>query len=176
MPIANGFLSPDGFGSEHFFELKVVRCPRCSMVQLGELVEPSLMFHDQYAFYSSTSTRMSRHFENFAEMVHREFLDTVDPFLVELGSNDGIMLRHFARRNIRHLGVEPSANVAKVAKAAGVNTVCRFFDESLADEVLHEHGQASAILGANVMCHIANIHSVFRGVTKLLKSDGVLIF
>ena len=176
MPIANGFLSPERFGSEHFFELKVVRCPRCSMVQLGELVEPSLMFHDQYAFYSSTSTRMSRHFEDFAETVRREFLDGEDPFVVELGSNDGIMLKHFASRGIRHLGVEPSANVAKVAAAAGVNTVCRFFDESLAGEIEAEYGQASAILGANVMCHIPDLHSVFRGVTKLLKPDGVLVF
>lgn len=146
------------------------------MVQLGELVEPSLMFHDQYAFYSSTSTRMSRHFEDFAETVRREFLDGEDPFVVELGSNDGIMLKHFASRGIRHLGVEPSANVAKVAAAAGVNTVCRFFDESLAGEIEAEYGQASAILGANVMCHIPDLHSVFRGVTKLLKPDGVLVF
>ncbi len=176
MPIANGFLTPDRYPDEYFYELSVVRCPRCLMVQLGHLVDPNKMFHDQYAFYSSTSTRMSRHFEQFAGMVRRDVLSGPDPFVVELGSNDGIMLRHFAKAGIRHLGVEPSANVAKVAMEKGVNTVCKFFDDALAEEIRGTYGQADAVIGANVMCHIPDPHSVFGGVAKLLKPDGVLIF
>jgi methylation protein EvaC len=176
MPIANGFLTPDRFGKEYFFELAVSRCPRCSMVQLDELVEPGMMFHEQYAFYSSTSARMSRHFEQFANTVRRDFLPGPEPFVVELGSNDGIMLRHFAEAGIRHLGVEPSANVAKVATDRGVNTVCEFFGDALAATIGDTSGHADAILGANVMCHIADLHSVFSGVARLLKPDGVLIF
>lgn len=176
MPIANGFLTPDRFDDEYFYELTIVRCPRCSMVQLGELVDPNLMFHDQYAFYSSTSAGMSRHFERFAGMVQREYLTGPDPMVVELGSNDGIMLRHFAAAGLRHLGVEPSANVAKVAVERGVNTICEFFNERLAGEIRAKYGEADAILGANVMCHIPDLHSVFSGVAGLLKPDGVLIF
>lgn len=176
MPIANGFLTPEEFSDEYFFELKVAFCEHCRMIQLAELVERERMFHENYAFFSSTSTRMGAHFQEFAEWVRDKYLSDADPFVVEMGSNDGIMLKHFAQAGIRHLGIEPSANVAEVARAKGIRTVCQFFDEELAQTILAEDGPADAFLGANVMCHIPYIHSVFAGVKKLLKPRGVLAF
>src|SRR6266446_5867749 len=110
MPIANGFLIPEQFADEYFFELKVAFCEQCRMMQLAELVERERMFHENYAFFSSTSVRMATHFEKFAEYVRSTYLNDRDPFVVEIGSNDGIMLQNFARLGIRHLGIEPSAN------------------------------------------------------------------
>lgn len=176
MPIANGFLTPDQFADEYFFDLRVAHCPRCSMVQLTELVDRSRMFHENYAFFSSTSAWMQRHFAAFAAFVLERYVAADDPFVVEIGSNDGIMLRHFAERGIRHLGIEPSANVADVARSRGVNTIGEFFDEALARRIRDEHGQADAFLGANVMCHIPYMHSVVEGIRLLLKPTGVLIF
>lgn len=176
MPIANGFLSPDQFKDEYFFELKVAFCENCRMVQLAELVERERMFHENYAFFSSTSTRMAKHFQEFASWLMRTYLKGDDPFVVEMGSNDGIMLQHFAKANVRHLGIEPSANVAEVARQKGVRTVSQFFDEELASRILEEDGPADAFLGANVMCHIPYIHSVFAGIKKLLKPRGILAF
>ena len=176
MPIANGFLSPDQFADEYFFELKVAFCENCRMVQLAELVERERMFHDNYAFFSSTSAYMAQHFWEFASWVRRTYLTDDDLFVVEMGSNDGIMLRHFAEAGIRHLGIEPSANVAEVARQKSVQTVSQFFDEELATRILNEHGPADAFLGANVMCHIPYIHSVFAGIKKLLKPRGILAF
>lgn len=176
MPIANGFLLPEQFASEYFFELKVAHCPVCGMVQLTEHVDREKMFHENYAFYSSTSKRMAEHFQRLAEDVRARHLKGKDPFVVEIGSNDGITLQHFAGAGIRHLGIEPSANVAEVARGKGVQTVCRFFDEALAREIVSEHGQADAFLGANVMCHIPYLHSVAEGIRLLLKPGGVLIY
>lgn len=176
MPIANGFLTPEEFASEYFFELRVSFCPRCYMVQLAEQPDRSRMFHEHYAFFSSTSVRMAQHFEAFAGSVREKYLQAADPFVVEIGSNDGITLRHFAGWGIRHLGIEPSANVAQVAIAKGVRTISEFFDEELAARVVAEHGQADAMMAANVMCHIPNLHSVMAGVNRLLKPKGVLIF
>ena len=176
MPIANGFLSSAQFANEFFFELEVAFCEPCSMVQLSRLIEPDRMFHENYAFYSSTSARMAAHFEQYADWVGRTFLPAADPFVVELGSNDGIMLRHFARRGTRHLGIEPSSNVADVAQKNGVRTVCRFFDPALAAEIREKDGPAHALLGANVMCHIPDLDGVAEGADRLLAPDGVLIF
>src|SRR6185436_6134471 len=134
------------------------------------------MFHENYAFFSSTSAWMQRHFANFATFVREHYLAADDPFVCEIGSNDGIMLRHFAERGIRHLGIEPSANVAEVARSRGVNTTTEFFDENLARRILQENGPVDAFLGANVMCHIPYMHSVIAGIRLLLKPKGVLIF
>lgn len=176
MPIANGFLTPEQFGDEYFFELKVAFCRHCRMMQLAELVERERMFHENYAFFSSTSAYMATHFRRFAEWVRGTYLGDDDPLVVEIGSNDGIMLQHFARDGVRHLGIEPSANVAQVARDKGVRTICQFFNEEVAQAILGEDGPADAFLGANVMCHIPYLHSVFAGVKKLLKPRGVLIF
>lgn len=174
-PVANAFLRPDQVADEFFFELTVGRCAMCGMVQLGALVDERKLFHEEYAFFSGTSKGMALHFEQFAQAV-RNGLRSEDPFVVEIGSNDGIMLKHFARAGIRHLGVEPSGNVANVARAAGVRTVSRFFDEALAREIIPQDGQADVILGANVICHIPYIHSVFGGVKLLLKPKGAFVF
>jgi len=145
------------------------------MVQLTELVAPEMMFHENYAFFSSTSKAMAKHFEEFAASVKSKYLGE-NPFVVELGSNDGIMLQHFASDGIRHLGVEPSKNVAEVSNQKGILTVSEFFSRDFAEKVRSIHGPADAVLGANVMCHIPTMHSVIGGVKLLLKPKGVLIF
>jgi methylation protein EvaC len=176
MPIANGFLLPDQFRDEFFFELKPAFCDRCLTFQIEEQPPPDMMFHDQYAFFSRTSVHMQRHFKSYAEWVCEHHLRGDDPFVVEIGSNDGIMLENLARRGIRHLGVEPSANVAAVARDYGVNTIVRYFGSETAADIVGEYGKASALIAANVMCHIPDLHGIARGVDTLLTADGVLIF
>lgn len=147
------------------------------MFQIKEQPDPGKMFHGQYAFYSSTSRYMQAHFERFAKSIIEQHLPgRPDPFIVELGSNDGIMLRHFHQRGIRHLGIEPSVNVADVARSQGINTISAFFGPKLAEEIVAEHGRADAILAANVMCHIPDLPGVAAGAQRLLKPDGIFTF
>lgn len=176
MPIANGFLSQEQFAREYFFELAPSFCERCAAFQIVEQPDPERMFHDNYAFFTRTSQRMVQHFGAYAHWVNETWLDDVDPFVVELGSNDGTMLENFAKQGIRHLGVEPSANVAAVAEKYGVKTYVGFFTAAAAHAILAEHGPADAILAANVMCHISDLHDVAEAVTRLLKPKGVLVF
>lgn len=176
MPIANGFLTPEQFSDEYFFDLKTGFCPECHMVQIAEQPDRRMMFHENYAFFSSTSTRMAAHFKQFVESVIKDYLKSPDPFVVEIGSNDGIMLQNFSSAGIRHLGIEPSANVAQVAIDKGIQTVCAFFDEELALQIVEKHGQADAFLGANVMCHIPYIHSIVEGIKIILKPEGIVQF
>jgi len=177
MPIANGFLTKDEIASEYFFELAPAFCSRCGTFQLMEQPAAERMFHGNYAFVSSSSRHMQSHFEAFADLVmERVVAGRADPFVVELGSNDGIMLRHFKNAGCRHLGVEPSENVAGVARAEGIHTISEFFDETLAARLVAEQGHADAVLAANVMCHIPDIHAVAAGIARLLAPDGVLMF
>jgi methylation protein EvaC len=176
MPIANGFLTREQFKDEYFFELQAAFCPNCTMVQLIDQPEPQKMFHENYAFFSSTSKRMAVHFEEFAEHVKKDYLKSSNPFVVELGCNDGIMLQHFANSAIKHLGIEPSINVAKAANKKGVQTISEFFNENTAKDILDKYGQTDAFLAANVMCHIADFNSVIAGIKMLVKPDGIVMF
>jgi len=176
MPLGNGFLLPEQFSDEYHFPMQVGFCSTCSMVQLLEQPDRERMFHENYAYFSGTSSYMAIHFKNFAEHVMVDYLTGRDPFVVEMGSNDGIMLQNFARTNMRHLGIEPSKNVARVAMDKGVNTVTEFFEAELARKIVADHSRADAFLAANVMCHIPYIHTIIEGIKILLKPSGVLLF
>ena len=175
-PIANRFIPKDKTKSEYFFQMDVGVCPKCTLFQLIEQPAPDMMFHENYTFFSQSSKGMQVHFEAYANFVKERYLEGDDPFVVEMGSNDGIMLRHFMRAGIRHLGVEPSGNVAARAREAGVNTISVFFGPDAAAEIAAKNGKADAILAANVMCHIPDLNGVARGAAALLKPNGVLIF
>lgn len=176
-PIANGFIPEDQKSGEYFFEMKVGYCKNCHMVQLIEQPDREKMFHGEYPFFSSLSKHMQVHFKDFAETIERRFLtQNPNPFVVEIGCNDGIMIKNFAEKGIKHLGVEPSENVAKVAAEKGVRVTSRFFDYDLAKETRDKYGPADAILSANVICHIPYIDSIFSGVEQLLAEKGVFVY
>jgi methylation protein EvaC len=176
-PLGNGFLEPHQFGGEYFFPMAVGFSEESMMLQLIEQPDPEKMFHDHYAFYSSTSSFMAKHFKEFAaQVLESGYLSKDKPFVVELGCNDGIMLKNFAEQEIRHLGIEPSLNVAQEANKHGVRTRSEFFSEELAEAIVREDGQADAFLAANVMCHIPDIAGVVKGIRKLLKPTGVVMF
>lgn len=175
MPIANGFID-DPTDKEFFYDLKLLFCPNCFMVQLGQIPHPEMMFNDTYAYISSTSSTMARHFKKQANEIIALLASRKDPFVVELGSNDGIMLKHLAAKEIHHLGVEPAANVAALAKKNDVNVLIEFFDQKLAKKIVRTHGQADVICAANTMCSLEDLNGAFEGFNILLKQHGTLFF
>jgi len=176
MPIANAFATKEQIKNEYTFPMKVGFCGNCNMVQLVEQPDREKMFHENYAFFSSTSNYMKEHFKLFTNSVSELQDLNENSFVVEVGCNDGILLENFIIENIPCLGVEPSENVAQVAMEKGIEVIMKFFDRPLAEHILQSHQKADAILSANVMCHIPYIHSIYDGVKTLLKEDGVFIF
>jgi SAM-dependent methyltransferase len=176
-PLGNGFRQPDDDGPEYTYWLRCGFSEASSLFQLIEQPDPADMFHDDYAFRSSTSAGMRAHFQAHAERVISEHLAGVaDPFVVELGCNDGIWLRHFAARGIRHAGIEPTGAPAEAARAAGVDVVQEFFTAEVGTRLRNEHGPAAIVYAANVMCHIPDIRAVAAGIAALLDDDGLLVF
>ncbi|SDH93853.1 methylation protein EvaC [Sinosporangium album] len=175
-PVADAFVSPGGAQEEFFYRLRVGACSSCTMVQLMEEVDRQRMFHEGYPYVSSGSSVMRSHFEGMAKHFLTSELTGKDPFIVELGSNDGIMLKTIADAGVRHLGVEPSGGVAEMAKAKGIRVRNDFFEESVALDILENDGQADVIYAANTLSHIAYVDSIFSGVARLLAPGGVFVF
>ena len=174
MPLANGFLTSDRFGDEYFFNLSAAYCPRCTLVQLVDQPQRERMFNDRYPFFSASSIRMQEHFGSLARDVIAS-LPSPDPFVVEIGSNDGTLLRHVAAAGIRHLGIEPSASVAARARDGGVDTIGQFFDAGVARQIVLERGPADAIIAANALSHVADLHAVVEGIAILLAPGGTCV-
>ena len=112
---------------------------------------------------------MRRHFQKFSKSVEELQKLNCKSFVVEIGCNDGIMLENFVANNVPCLGIEPSENVANVAREKNIEIINEFFDEDLAKRIENKYKKADAILSANVMCHIPYIDSIFAGVKSLLK-------
>lgn len=161
-------------GEEKWFPAEMLRCSKCTLVQLGYTADPALIFPPEYP-YTSGTTRILR--ENFADLYRnvRELLD-LQPhhFIVDIGSNDGTLLKNFKDGGHRVLGVEPSLT-AKLAEAAGVDTLMTFFGTAATDTVLKEHGKADVITAANVFAHILEPNSVVENIVRLLSDDGVFV-
>ncbi len=178
MPIANGFLNRKDFDNEYFYNMSTAVCKRCFMFQLIDQPSKEMMFNDSYAFFTHTSKSMIKHFENFFDTVNSLFLNKINnPFIVEIGSNDGSTLVNFKKNNLDHLGVEPSKNVADYSKNINnINTLNNFFDLDVSKTIKQKYRNADLIFATNVFCHIPYVHSIIEGVKYLLKDEGVFIF
>ena len=175
MPVANAFLEEEDFKNEYFFELKPASCSNCTTFQIVDVPNREKMFHDHYAYFASTSKIMTNHFKILSEEVMKNHLKSKDPFIVEIGSNDGISLQNYSKAGIRHLGIDPSKNVVKKSKEKGVSALCTFFNEKSAELIIGNHGKADIIIATNTMHHIANIKEVVAGAKMLLKQKGLMI-
>lgn len=173
-PLANAFVRPDRANDvEASFPLETARCAQCSLVQLTVVVDPEVMFRD-YVYASSASAPLVSHFDELAAAVARDFAPP-GALVVEVGSNDGILLRSLGARGVRALGVEPATVIAARANADGLETLNEFFDADLAARIRDERGPASAVLGNNVLAHIDDLRGVVRALDSLLADDGVFI-
>ena len=145
----------------------------CGHVQLSVTVPPEIMFRN-YLYVSGTSETIPAHFAEYAKDVAERFVPK-GGLVVEIGSNDGTLLRAFDRGAVRVLGVEPARNIAAMANAAGIPTLDEFFGEPIGAEIAAKHGRASAIIGNNVVAHIDDLHGLMNGVTTLLEEGGVFV-
>ena len=172
-PLANSFLPPERANSmEPFYPLRALVCEQCFLVQLEEFETPERIFSD-YAYFSSYSSSWLEHSRRYAEqMIERLGLDD-HSHVVELASNDGYLLQFFHDRQIPVLGIEPAANVAKVALQKGIPTLVEFFGQETARSLADESA-ADLLLGNNVLAHVPDLNDFVAGMKILLKPGGVI--
>lgn len=174
-PLANTLVRPLALSSpEPRYPLEVIRCVACGLVQLSVVVDPRILFGSDYAYTTSASAPMVSHFDRYADEIVTK-LGLAGQLVVEIGSNDGVLLRPLAQRGARALGVEPATNVARAANAEGLETLNEFFGEDVARRIAAERGPAKAVVANNVLAHIDDLGAVVRSLDALLASDGVFV-
>jgi 2-polyprenyl-3-methyl-5-hydroxy-6-metoxy-1,4-benzoquinol methylase len=170
-PLANALVAPeDANAMERFYPLRAFVCERCFLVQLEEFESPEAIFGD-YSYFSSYSTSWLAHSERYAAHAVERFGLDASSRVVELASNDGYLLRYFRDRGIPVLGVEPAANVARIAQEKGIETRVAFFGTELARSLAAE-APADLIVGNNVLAHVPDLNDFVAGMEVLLAPDG----
>lgn len=174
--LAGGFLSVPLATPEPKFQLRIAMCADCGMAQLRDIVDPELLFQN-YFYQSSQVGSLKQHFQNYAQFLSENVLNTSHSTVVEIGCNDGVLLKPLADRAIRTLiGIDPATNVVGQIDDPRIHIYNAFFTETVAQEVHREQGAADLILANNVFAHIPDIQSAIRGVSALLARDGLFVF
>jgi len=172
-PLCESYLSAEQLNQmERFYPLHVWVCEKCFLVQLEEFVSPEEIF-TEYAYFSSYADSWVDHMRRYADAISDRLSLGKESFVVEVASNDGYLLQNFVKKGIPVLGIEPAANVAKVAVEKGVPTLVKFFGARTAEEVAQER-RADLICGANVLAQVPDPNDFVRGLKILLQPRGVV--
>jgi hypothetical protein len=172
-PLCESYVSREQLNQmEAFYPLHVWVCDQCFLVQLQEYVSPEHIF-TEYAYFSSYSDSWVQHAKDYTDMIVARLGLDKRHYVVELASNDGYLLQHFVRKAIPCLGIEPAANVAKVAVEKGVPTLVAFFGKKKAESLAAEGKQADLIMGNNVLAQVPVINDFVAGIKILLKPQGI---
>jgi len=158
---------------EPFYPLHAYICGNCFLVQLQEFVAPQDIF-GEYAYFSSYSDSWVAHAKRYAETMVERFGFGRSNRVIEIASNDGYLLQHFVAMNIPVLGIEPAANVAKVAIEKGIPSVVEFMGRKTAAKIAASHGKADLLLGNNVLAHVPDLNDFVGGMKILLADRGVI--
>jgi hypothetical protein len=176
MPLANALLSESQLTqAEARFPLTVLFCHACSLMQLRETVDPTVLFASDYPFFSSVSDAwLAHHRANVMELIEQRGLGP-SSLAVELGSNDGYLLRNYVERGVPTIGVDPAAGPGSAARTLGITVREEFFTRAVAQAIVAESGRADVIHANNVFAHVNPLSDVVEGIGLLLKDDGIAI-
>ncbi len=175
-PLCESYLTEDELNKmEPFYPLHLYVCQNCFLVQIQEYVNPENIF-SEYAYFSSYSQSWLEHAKKYCEKMIEKFTFNENSFVVELASNDGYLLQYFVEKKIPVLGIEPAANVAKVAQEKKINTLVDFFTEELAKDITEKYRKADLIIGNNVLAQVPDLNDFIRGVKVLLAPGGITTF
>ena len=173
-PLCESYLAPGQLDAmEPYFPLHVLVCGTCFLVQLKEYVSPESIFRE-YAYFSSYSTTWVAHAKAYCEMIATRLGLGPGSLVVELASNDGYLLQHFLPLDVPVIGIEPAANVARVAIDNGIPTRVDFFGVELAKALVAEGKRADLIVGNNVLAQVPDLNDFVSGMVRLLAPEGVI--
>jgi hypothetical protein len=173
-PLCESILPPSQLDEmEPYYPLHAFVCDHCFLVQLNQYVTPQSIFRE-YAYFSSYSSTWVDHARSYCGMITERLGLSRESLVIELASNDGYLLQHFAPLGIPVLGIEPAANVAAVAIDKGIPTLVEFFGTTLAERLAADGKQADLIIGNNVLAQVPDLNDFVAGMALLLKRDGMI--
>ncbi len=174
-PPSNAYIREEElFGPETYFPLRTFVCSTCWLVQTEDFAASDELFDEKYAYFSSVSSTWLQHAKQYCDMITERLNLNDHSLAIELASNDGYLLKNFVENGVPCLGVEPTASTAAAARKLGVEVVEEFFSTSLAELLRSQHGGADLVIGNNVYAHVPDINDFTRGISHVLKPEGVV--
>ena len=174
--IGDAFVTADRLGEKQdLYPLDCYLCLDCGHLQNLDVVDPDILFRD-YTYRTSVSLGLVEHFKRYAQSVVSSLAIPKGSLVVEMGSNDGSLLKAFKNEGMRVQGIDPARDIAATATADGIPTIPDFFTSALAARIRAEQGEAKLFCANNVFAHIDNMSDVVKGIRLVLANDGAFVF
>jgi hypothetical protein len=157
------------------FPVDLYLCRSCGHAQLLDVINPEFLFRE-YLYTTSCSLGLAEHFRKYAEQALRRLAPVAGSLVVDIGSNDGSLLRFFQEAGMTVLGIDPACDIARAATASGIETIAEFFTSDLARRLRRQRGPASIVTANNAFAHSDELGDMADGVREILAIDGVFIF
>lgn len=160
--------------AEVTYPLNLVRCSECGLFQLDYIGDPEIIFPSEYPYQTGLTNMLIRNFRELANLLIEKYNLNLDDLVVDIGSNDGTLLRGFKEKGIKVLGVEPT-DIAKIANKDNIPTIQEYFTKKIANDIVAKHGKAKIITLTNAFAHINNLFEILEGISLILFDDGVFV-
>jgi len=175
-PIGDAYVTAANINiSQPSYPIDLYMCKHCGLAQLIDVIDPSILY-GEYIYVTASSVGLSDHFQSYADSVIDRCGLNPGSLVVDLGSNDGTLLRSFQQKGMNILGVEPASYIAAQATLSGITSIDKFFTPDLANEIVKKYGRAELITANNVFANIDDLMSWVIGVNDLLADDGIFVF
>lgn len=176
-PPSDSFLTKEELNQpETYYPLQVCLCMNCGHMQIGYTVSGEVLYCRNYPYDNSTSLTFRNHFISMSQHICKKFNLAKNSFVIDIGSNVGILLSGFKEQGMKVLGVEPAENIAKKAIERRIETIQGFFSSQMAKSIAEERGKVSIITATNVFAHIPDVDDFMKGICSLLDEKGIFIF
>ena len=174
-PIGDAYVTSEKVDvTQPSYPIDLYMCKSCGLAQLIDVIDPDILY-GEYIYVTASSTDLSEHFQAYADSVINKCRLEPDSLIVDLGSNDGTLLRFFQQRGMSVLGVEPASHIAAQATANGIMSIDKFFTPDLAKQMVNEYGHAKLITANNTFANIDDLTSCVNAINELLADDGVFV-
>lgn len=150
-------------------------CIDCGHVQLLDIVDPNFLYNN-YTYSSGNSKGLVDHFESYADTIFKRFKPDINSLVVDIGSNDGTLLKFFKKKNLKVLGIDPAKEIALKATNEGINTIPNFFNKYLAQKLIKEYGKAKIVTANNAFAHMDDLKGIMDGITTIMEDSGIFVF
>jgi 2-polyprenyl-3-methyl-5-hydroxy-6-metoxy-1,4-benzoquinol methylase len=157
------------------YPVDVYMCADCGHVQHLDVIDPKDLW-DSYTYYSGDAKGMPEHFQQVSEKIIRKCNPPAGSLVIDIGSNDGSLLKLFKQAGLRVLGIDPATEVAQRANDSGIPTIPSLMSLDLARRIREEHGPAQVICAFNVFAHADDLGEMVESVREMLAPDGLFFF
>lgn len=157
------------------YPLELFFCMDCAHLQLTEIIEPGELF-ENYVYVSGTSSVFRNHFKKYAIDIVERYNPSKNQYILDIGSNDGTLLKFFKKMGYSVIGIDPAKEIAKKACEEGITTINDFFNLQTANKIKDKYSKASLITANNVFAHCDDLTGITEAVSNLLCPDGIFVF